>query len=496
MADALTQVPHRRTSVVRGAMLTVSMRWTDRLIGFVSTLILARLLVPDDFGVIAACSLVIGLVEVLSELGVNVALIQNRNATKAHFDTAWTIRLVQGLVTALAIGAVAPLGAAYFDDPRLTLVLQVMSIGIAISAFENIGVIQFQREMRFAEDFRFIFLKRFVRFLITIVAAWFLRNYWALVIATLAGRGFAVGLSYAMHPMRPRWCLQKWREIFGVSQWMLVRSVGLYLNGGLHRIIVGGRADASVLGGYTLASEISAMPATEVLSPLNRVLFPAFVNVKHDLAELKRMFLLAQGVQTLFAIPASVGLALVASELVPLLLGEKWGFVVPFVQLLALSSVVQAIATSGNYVLITVGRIAQVAALTWIQVAVFAAVVFLAMPDGQALEIAEARVATVVFGLGVSIWFLRQALPEVRLRDIWGTSGRPILATAVMGAAVWGTGSLVGDFSSVVVLLAKISAGVVVYPAVVLLLWAMAGKPAGAESYVSGLLAKRAFRRR
>ncbi|HLT25585.1 MAG TPA: oligosaccharide flippase family protein, partial [Zeimonas sp.] len=260
MADALTQVPRRRTSILRGAMLTVGMRWTDRLIGFVSTLILARLLVPDDFGVIAAASLVIAFIEVMSELGVHVALIQNRNTTQAHFDTAWTIRLLQGVATSVLIAAAAPYGAQYFDDPRLTLVLQLMAIGVAVSAFENIGVIEFQKEMRFDDDFRFVFLKRIVRFVITIAAAWYLRNYWAFVVAALAGRLFAVALSYLLHPMRPRWSFEKWREILGISQWMLVRSIGMYLNGGLHRIVVGGRGDAAVLGGYTMANEISALP--------------------------------------------------------------------------------------------------------------------------------------------------------------------------------------------------------------------------------------------
>jgi len=291
--------------------------------------------------------------------------------------------------------------------------------------------------------------------------------------------------------MRPRWSFAKWREILGVSQWMLVRSIGMYLHGGLHRIVVGGRGDAAVLGGYTMANEISALPTTEVLSPLNRVLFPAFVKAKHDFGELKRLFLLAQAVQTLIAIPVSVGLALVASEAVPILLGAKWLFVVPFVQLLALASVMQAIATSGNYVMITLGRLRDVAFLTWSQVALFAVLVFAIVPGAEALQIAQLLLATKLFGLVVSIWLLRRALPAVRLRDLWGTSSRPLIAALVMAAVVVGTGRMLAQAPMSLLLIVEVAVGALVYAAAVLSLWALSGRPDGAESYLLKLLAKR-----
>ena len=102
------------------------MRWTDRSIAFVSTLILARLLVPEDFGVIAMASLVIGLADVFFELGVNVALIQNRTPSQEHYDTAWTLRIIQTTLAAIVVVIAAPLAATYFNDPRVTLVVQVL----------------------------------------------------------------------------------------------------------------------------------------------------------------------------------------------------------------------------------------------------------------------------------------------------------------------------------------------------------------------------------
>ena len=471
------------TSVFKGAILTVSMRWTDRLIGFVSTLILARLLVPADFGIIAMASLVVGLVDVLLALGVNVALIQNRNAEQAHYDTAWTLRLMQSAVAAAIVFLIAPRAALYFNDPRIVPVLRFMSISMLLVGLENIGIITFQKEMRFGMDFRFVFIKRLAGFLTTIAAAWFLRSYWALVIGTLAGRSIGVLLSYQMHPMRPRFSLEKMKEIFSVSQWMLVNSIGNYLNRNLDKMLVGRRASATIMGGYTLGDEISSMPSTEVLAPLNRVLFPTFVKAKHDLGELKRLYLLAQGVQSILGISAGVGLALVAHEAVLLMLGEKWLFVVPFVQTLALANVVESITTSGGYVLITMGKIRSAALIQWLQVIFFVTVAMLAWPDADALHIAMLRVLTVLTGLFASVWILLRTLHNVSVLDIIRSVLRPLLATAVMALAVISIGEVI-QLPPLAALLVKIVTGLLAFPTTLMLLWWVSGKPMGAESYL------------
>lgn len=472
-----------RTSVFKGAILTVSMRWTDRLIGFVSTLILARLLAPADFGVVAMASLVVGLVDVLLSLGVNVALIRNHNATPAHYNTAWTLRLAQSALAAAVVFIAAPAAALYFNDPRIIPVLRFMALSMLLVGMENIGIITFQKEMRFGLDFRFIFLKRIVGFLATILAAWLLRSYWALVIGTLAGRSFGVLLSYQMHPMRPRFSLEKLKEIFSVSQWMLVNSIASYVNRNLDKILIGRRANATIVGGYTLADEISAMPSTEVLAPLNRVLFPAFVAAKNDLAELKRLYLLAQGVQSLLGISAGAGLALVAHEAVSVLLGAKWLFVVPFVQVLALANVVESITTSGRYVLLTMGKIRSAALVNWLQVGLFATGALLILPGGDALQLASIRVVTVLAEFLVSLWLLMQTLNNVGVSDIVRTVLRPLLATGVMALAVISIGQAI-QLAPLAGLIVKIATGMVSFPAAILLMWWVAGKPSSAESYL------------
>lgn len=471
-------------SIAQGTAVVVAMRWTDRLIGLVSTLILARLLTPADFGIIAMASLAVALADVLLDLGVNVALVQNNNATQAHYDTAWTLRLLQTSAATMLLVLCAPLAAAYFQDARVQTVLQVLPFSLMLAGLENIGIVTYQKHMRFGAEFRFLFLRRMAGFVTTILLAWLLRSYWALVIGTLVGRTVGVGLSYWLHPMRPRFSFEKFREIFSVSQWMLVRSIGVYLHQNLHKILVGRWTQATTMGAYSLADQISGMPSGELLAPLNRVLFPAFAAAKDDLPQLRRIFLLAQSVQTLVAIPAAAGLALVAHEIVLLLLGEKWLIAVPFIEILALVNIVQALTTSGGYVLIVLGKVRMTAISLWVNVLVFGALAFTVVPGSgnQALEIAWLRLIIVTVGVALSFWLLIRSIPGLRMLDFVRSSIRPLLGAAAMAAVLSGWLDLF-DMPSGALVAFKISLGAATYVATVLSLWWLAGHPPGAEAY-------------
>ncbi len=482
-----------RSSVTTGALLTFAMRGADRFIGLLSILILARLLAPDDFGIIAMATLVVALADVLLDLGVNVALIRNREVTQADYDTAWTLRLVQtGLSTAILILA-APWAAEYFQDPRVTPVLQILAFTLLLSGLENIGVVAFHRNMQFGAEFRFLFARRLGGFIVTLVAAWFLRSYWALVIGTLAGRTLGVVLSYAMHPMRPRLGLSRFREIFAVSQWMLLRGIGEFLHNNLHRILVGRWTPASTMGAYAVANEISTMPSSELLAPMNRALFPALAEARDNPAELRRLLLLAQGVQAMLALPAVVGLALVAEPAVLVLLGEKWREVVPLLQILALAGIGHALTATGGYTLLVLGKMAQATLILWVQVIVFAVLALLVLRGGTAVEVASLRLGVIAAGTGFSIWILTRSVSGLTVSAILHAIRRPALATAVMVAGVLAVGSIV-QAPPATTLVVEIATGLMIYPAVVLLTWQKSGRPDGAENWLLRKL-QTAFRR-
>ena len=141
---------------------------------------------------------------------------------------------------------------------------------------------------------------------------------------------------------------------------------------------------------------------------MNRVMFPLFVAIKDDAEELKRMFLLAIGVQTMVGVPAAVGLALVAPELVLTLLGERWMATVPFIQIMGGINILWALSASGMYLLFALGRAKMTALQTWSQVVMFVALALLLIPEGGAMAIAKLRLGVAAAGLLTFVFLIRR----------------------------------------------------------------------------------------
>ena len=469
-------------SLSSGAVIMVAMRWIDRFIGIASTFILARILVPDDFGIVAMASVVVAFADIIFDLGINVALIQRKDPSQAYYNTAWTLRIIQTGCVAAVLIILAPFAADYYKDPRVTAVVQLMAASLMVAAFENVGIINFQKELRFADDARYVLFKRLVGFFITIALTLILQNYWGMVLGALCGRFAAVLRSYMVHPMRPWFALSELKEIFSVSQWVLVKNVSQFLDRKLHVFLVGGIASTSITGGYTLASEIADVPGSDLLAPINRVLFPAFARARDNMRELTKLLLSAQAVQVMVTFPACIGFVMTAHEFVPVALGEKWIFIIPFIQILALSNIIQSISSSANYVLTVIGQIRLLALTSWIQIGVFAAGVMLFRTDLSPERIAQVRMAAIVLTFGVSYALLMRHVPGLSIAMLVRGTARPALGCLAMVGALMALQATVAAPVWFMLLL-KVAAGGMVYCAVVLGLWRLSGRPDGAEAY-------------
>ncbi len=477
----------RRTSVFAGALLTVGMRWTDRLIGLISTMILARLLAPDDFGIVAAASIVVSLVDVLLDLGVNIALIHKKDADREDFDTAWTIRLTQAGLGAVIIALAGPLAADYFRDPPIAGVMQVMAFTVLAGGLENIGTVAFQKNMEFGRDFRFLFVRRIGTFLVTIGLAWLLRSYWALVLGALAGRLFGVALSYGMSEYRPRLCWSRLRAMWSISQWALLANVGGFADTRVDKLTVGRLEASSTLGAYSLADEIAALPSTELLAPVGRVLFPAYVEARSDPQRLKRAYLLALAVQAIIALPAGVGLALVATEAVAVLLGAKWLVAVPLIEILAIANLSTALTSSAGYLMMALGRLRINALVAWLRVLTFVVLAWWLVAPGEVEMVARLRLSVAAVSLTLFSMLVLRVLPTLSAVELLRAVWRPLFGALAM-VAVLSVVPFPPAWPPLVLLPLKIGVGALVYVVAVMALWRASACPEGAESYMLGKL--------
>ncbi|MDW8356266.1 MAG: oligosaccharide flippase family protein, partial [Bryobacterales bacterium] len=184
-------------------------------------LVLARLLVPADFGLVAMAMSVIAVLDLLTSFSFDVALIQKANLRREHYDTAWSLHFLLSCSCSLLVVAIAYPTAAFYGEPRLFEVMLALALAWFIAGFENVGIVDFRRLLNFRREFYFLAIRRALSFAITIGLTFTLRSYWALVIGTVAHRLIGVLLSYAMHPYRPRFSFATARELFSFSGWLV-----------------------------------------------------------------------------------------------------------------------------------------------------------------------------------------------------------------------------------------------------------------------------------
>ena len=161
---------------------------------------LARLLVPADFGLVAMATALSGALAAMSEFGFAVALIQNQTADRRYYDTAWTLGLIRGLLVAGALAACADPLATMFADQRLEPILHVLAVGLVITSFENIAVVDFRKDLQFHREFYYRALAKIASFAFTVSLAVLLRNYWALVSGIVVGQ--LAGVRPQLHDVR------------------------------------------------------------------------------------------------------------------------------------------------------------------------------------------------------------------------------------------------------------------------------------------------------
>lgn len=473
----------------------VAARWIIKTLGFFSTIILARLLIPADFGIVAMALIVVGLTQILFEMNVDTAIIQNPKADESYFNTAWTIRIIQSLIVSTLVLAMSPLAAYYYEESRVLLVIQALSFGILINGFSNIGVVTFRKELQFNKEFLFLLFTKLVSFIPTVLLAFLWRNYWALVIGMLSGNIATVIFSYLMHPFRPRFSLKKFKEVWGFSQWVLIHNIGYYTYTRVDQIIVGGIANSASLGTYSVASELAELPTTELIYPLSRVIVPGYAKLKHDPQRLKAAYLKVLAVVAVFSLPTAAGLAIVADEVVDLILGVKWLEAIPILQWLALYAGLRPIYGTVWNLALALGKTRQLAALTWIELACLAPTIWLGAQINGVIGVATAKVIVTAIMPVLYFGFLIH-FKFVTLLDIVTQLWRPAFSTIVMTAAVIGFSAAFSNVPIIMALIAKVTVGAAIYLVVLLVIWYLAGRPIGVEDELIKFIAGRLRPRR
>jgi lipopolysaccharide exporter len=472
--------------VAAGAFWTLGFKFVERLLGLVSTIILARLLSPEHFGLVAMAMTFVTMIELFTTLGFEQALIRDQQATRAEYDTAWTLNIALGLAAGLSILALAQVSAVFFQEPRLPPYLYLLATVPLLDGLQNTGVVDFRKHLQFAKDFNIQVVKKLVAVIVTVVLALMWRNAWALVIGIVAGRAVGLIMSYVMHPFRPRLSLSGGRGLLRYSLWIFINNLLNFLRTQGANFVVGRIAGGRPLGLYNAAYELSNLPTSQLVMPLNRAVMPGFAKLAHDPSRIQRGFLKVLAVVAIAAIPAGVGMSCLAHLVVPLVLGQQWLDAIPAMRWLAIFGITLALQMNVQSLYNAIGRPHVTAYVTAGLVTILLpTLVFMVQRNG----IVGAAQAYVVTGLLVlpANYALAVRVIQMRAVDVLRELWRPFVASLVMVAALrWFPPAAVDPGGGVLLWRFATSAafGAGVYAAVVWLTWRVSGSPEGGESFV------------
>ncbi len=324
---------------VKGAGWLVFSRFLGRLIDLFTLLILARVLSPADFGVVALALSLVVIVDTVLEVPVTQALTRLVAIDKTHLDTGFTLGALRGLAIALVIAAAAWPFSWVYQDSHLVPLMLVLALGPISRGLFSPGMVHFVRALSFQQTFFAEAVGKFCAFAAAMLTLWLGGGYWAIVVNFVMAPLAATAASYAIAPYRPKLSMQRFDQFSGFVGWFSSAQVVAALNWQFDRVLLGGFVDKATLGRYTVASDLAVLPTQSLIGPALQPVMAAFASISSDTERLKQAFLKAARFAMLISAPVCVGLAVTGDLAVVLVLGAKWQEAGLYLQLLALSVV-------------------------------------------------------------------------------------------------------------------------------------------------------------
>jgi lipopolysaccharide exporter len=481
-----------RRGVITGASFMVLLRLSFRLVGIVSTLVLVRLLSPSDFGLFGLVTGFSAVLDTLSQLSLQYALLRMPAPTKAHFDTAWTLGILRALVFALMLAASAPFMASFVHDGRLPPIVLALSVIIFLQSFENIALVEYQREFRYDRVFLYQLAGKLSGFVVGLVAAFLLRNYWALVLGTAAARLFIIPLGYAMRPFRPRFELSEWKLFFHFSKWLMVTNTLWVVEGSMIMFVLGRLTGPSGIGLYQIANQVGSLPASEIGAPIRDPATAGYARVSQSPDLIRQSFLENLALLVTIVMPLSLGIAIMAAPITQIFLGAKWLAATPLVAYCAIFALFDAIAHFPGGIYIILDRQKSLVMVLAVSLAIRIPAVILAGHWGGINAIMAALTASAF----VNMFIWNRFVPPViglRFTHILRATWRSILSSGIMVVAVvlmMSAFPVSTHFPALVRFVTIALAGGAVLLLVQYALWMACGRPQSPESMLLGLATK------
>jgi O-antigen/teichoic acid export membrane protein len=356
-------------SAIKGVSWMTVLQTVIRILTFLKIAVLARVLTPTQFGIFGIAALVLALLEILTETGINVILIQSKDSIEEYLDSAWVASILRGILICLGIVVSAPFITNFFNNPQALGIIMLISLAPLIKGFINPAEIIFQKDLKFRSEFMFRTSLYFIDALVAIVVALITHSVYSLAFGLIAAALLEVILSFVFIKIWPKLEFNRnylW-EIFHKGKWVTGFSIFNYFGENGDDIAIGKFLGATPLGAYQMAYKLAITPITEIADVINKVIFPVFSKIGNDKKRLLLAFLKTTLINAIAAISLGLVIFTFPREVIGVILGSKWLYVAPVLKILAIFGILRALFSpisvlflaTGNQMFLTVFTFAR-----------------------------------------------------------------------------------------------------------------------------------------
>lgn len=338
----------KNNNIIHGFKWMGILRIGAKLLSLIKTLVLARILTPLQFGIFGIASLVLGFLEIITETGVNVVLIQEKDGLDRHVNSFWNVSIIRGIFLSLTIFLLAPFIAKFFNNPSAIKILYLTAFVPFIRGFINPAEIKFQKNLNFKKEFIFKGTLILIEVVTAIFVGFLTKSEFSLIWGLIAGALAEVLISLIFISPKPK-------LIFDIDSFKLVIKKGIWITfAGIFNyvfqhgddLVVGKILGVYPLGLYQQAYRISSLPVSEVGEIFQKVTFPYYSKYKNNLIKLKSIFIKTFLNTSLLVIPFGVLIMIFPYQTVNILLGKNWLEMVRVLQILAIYGILKALTNS------------------------------------------------------------------------------------------------------------------------------------------------------
>lgn len=463
----------------------VAGRLVARSLDVVMLVVLARLLSPSDFGLIAIAMTFILLVEALLELPMMQALVRFEVITDRMFETAFSLGLLRGLgIAALMSGLAWPI-ARFYGDERLLMLIPALAIAPIMRGLGSPRMIIFMKNLDFRYEFAVDLLGKVAALIVVFGVGFATRSYWAIAAGTIVAPAVVTVLSYILAPLRPRLSLSEWPLFKELVGWNGATQLILALSWQLDRLLLGRMTDLTTFGRYSVANDLSALPHQALIQPLIRPLMAALANISSP-ESLRRAYAEASGAILFVGTPIMVAIFSLASPVVQLGLGDKWAEAAPILAFLSLSGLLLLPTTTVPMIAMLMNKTHYVTIRVFIEFMIKLPLMIVGIIYFGVWGAIAARFVSSFVAVINSMILMRKLIGLSITRQLI-VLFRPFASGIIMACALgamehWQPAT--GTLGLVIVLTFKLGAGLLVYGLADLLVWRLQGAPSGVERYL------------